>query len=400
MSSSTVRAQKLANKANIQMSQETNQTNKDIASAANTFNKEMQEYQNQWNLDRRAEEWAYNDPSAQMERYMKAGINPIWALSGADAGTAQQLTSAEAKDAVIPNIVTPHVEPEYDPSRLTNIVAASRDLSNSLQGFQRLYLESEDVLTRRQAQQSQAALNSFEANYKSSLTAGQNLRNSFDTNTFGTRVNSMVANLHKMEADIGKTKQDTANAAALHENIVATKGLINAEIDNYNSQVKYRIDMIAALNRQNDIAQQNADTAAGQLQLGKDTLSFDKTKWQDQLKKWNNDEIFRWAQGFGSRTHVRGEGSIKVQGFGVEGEASLEERKPNTDALYAAGVQMFENCKNNPTKENIDAYESYNKWLLQQLKSSLQGRDQLPSSTIPISSTSILNENPDQNWQP
>lgn len=77
MGSSTVKAQKLANQANIQIAQETNQANRDIAEAQNILNYKMFNEQNDWNLAQWNRQNEYNSPSAQLERYMKAGINPF-----------------------------------------------------------------------------------------------------------------------------------------------------------------------------------------------------------------------------------------------------------------------------------------------------------------------------------
>lgn len=51
--------------------------------------------QNQFNIDQWNRENAYNDPSAQMQRFAAAGINPWNAMSNVDNGNASSLTSAQ-----------------------------------------------------------------------------------------------------------------------------------------------------------------------------------------------------------------------------------------------------------------------------------------------------------------
>ena len=50
--------------------------------------------QNQFNVEQWNRENAYNDPSAQMRRYLAAGINPWNAMSNIDNGNASSVTSA------------------------------------------------------------------------------------------------------------------------------------------------------------------------------------------------------------------------------------------------------------------------------------------------------------------
>ena len=402
MGSSTVSAQKLANEANIQMNQETNQANRDIAAAQNAINYQMFNEQNNWNREQWELENAYNDPSAQMDRYMKAGVNPLWAISGGDPGNAQHLESAQAQPAVGATMQAPYVNPEYDPTRLTNIVAAARDTVNSLQGFQRLYLDAEDVDTRRAAQQSTEMLNRYDALMKRSLTEGYNINNAFNTDTFSTRVNQLVQNLHNSEQLFHNMQQEGKNSAATYDNIVATKELINAEVQNFKSQVDYRLQQVKISNRQLDISQQNADANSAQVALERDQFKFDRSKWEDQLKHWNNDEIFRWASTFGRRNTAKGylDTSAKLPGtdIGIKagGEYTGNDFTPNFEALSLANVYMYNNCKKNPTQQNLDAYQRFDNYIKAIIDDKINADQGLPSSTIPVGSASV--QNPSAPW--
>lgn len=84
--SSAAKAQRDANRTNLQIARETNQQNW-----------QMMTYQNQWNEKQNEKMLAYNTPLEQMKRYDQAGINPYLAASQIMPGNQQsQLTSAQA----------------------------------------------------------------------------------------------------------------------------------------------------------------------------------------------------------------------------------------------------------------------------------------------------------------
>ena len=74
-------SQSAANKTNLQIARETNATNQQLA-----------EKQNQWNIDQWNRENEYNSASAQKQRLIDAGMNPMF--GDVSAGTAQSVQSA------------------------------------------------------------------------------------------------------------------------------------------------------------------------------------------------------------------------------------------------------------------------------------------------------------------
>ena len=86
-------AQSSANKTNLEIARETNATNQQLA-----------QQQNQWNIDQWNRENAYNDPSAQKQRMIDAGLNPMF--SDVSPGIAQSVQSAP-----LANQQMAHVEP-------------------------------------------------------------------------------------------------------------------------------------------------------------------------------------------------------------------------------------------------------------------------------------------------
>ena len=105
-------SQEAANHANIRLGEmnqqnvrETNATNKSIADAANAYNYRMFQEQNAFNLDMWNKQNAYNDPKAQVQRMLAAGINP--AAQFGNVSEAGSLSSAQAQGAVTPEMQAP-----------------------------------------------------------------------------------------------------------------------------------------------------------------------------------------------------------------------------------------------------------------------------------------------------
>lgn len=154
--SSQEKAQKLANEANIQMTDSTNQANRDIAKETNQANREIAQMNNQYNrenLERQIDEqWKmwnaeneYNSASAQRARLEEAGLNPYMMMSGGSAGTASSMTApsaAPADTSGTQQIGAPmqpgHVEPVFGMDRLqkmVQIIDAIKGVASSAMGF-------------------------------------------------------------------------------------------------------------------------------------------------------------------------------------------------------------------------------------------------------------------------
>ena len=81
-----------------------NKTNMAIAKMNNEYNQKMQDRQNAYNLDMWNKQNEYNSPTAQLQRYKDAGLNPnlIYGGGSASAGnaTAVQTESPKAAESV------------------------------------------------------------------------------------------------------------------------------------------------------------------------------------------------------------------------------------------------------------------------------------------------------------
>lgn len=95
--------------ANIFTSSGNNNTQWNIQQSINKTNKEIADRNNQWNLDMWNRQNEYNSPSAQIDRYKQAGLNPalIYGNSGS-AGNATSMPSASQYHAATPQgVMTP-----------------------------------------------------------------------------------------------------------------------------------------------------------------------------------------------------------------------------------------------------------------------------------------------------
>ena len=150
------KAQRLANEANIQMTDSTNQANRDIATETNQANRDIALMNNQYNrenLERQInEQWRmwnaeneYNSASAQRQRLEEAGLNPYMMMSGGSAGTASSMTSPSAAPADTSGtqqtgapMIPGHVEPVFGMDRLqkmVQVIDAIKGVASSAMGF-------------------------------------------------------------------------------------------------------------------------------------------------------------------------------------------------------------------------------------------------------------------------
>ena len=126
--------------------------------------------QNDWNKQMWHEQNEYNSPSAQVERYMQAGINPLFA--GVDGGQAQQLNSAN-----LANQVPGQTDPNYKINKFNSELSA---LGQALQGVDNIFsyqvqaqqLQNESIRLGMQGQDLKSQMA-----YRAAQTRGQNLAN-------------------------------------------------------------------------------------------------------------------------------------------------------------------------------------------------------------------------------
>ena len=350
MASSTVRAQELANEANLQMNEANNQTQRDLAAQANEFNKAMLEYQNTWNLERRNEEWAYNDPAAQMERLIKAGINPNFALGNVSPGNAQQLTSGDPKAAEVARTEAGHVEPEYDPmlaQHIGNVVAVARDAVNAALGFGELDLKGRDVSTRERAQISQDSLNKAAAAEKRAQTEGQNIQNKWNLSTFSVRAQQESQKLYNMWAQYKKMDADTQAAKAYKLNLDASTDLVRENIRKIGEDLKLRKEELA-------VAWKNAATSERLAGVSENSLKLEDERFSAEVQKMNNDTLMQFMYKFGQQIKGGMSAKVGIEGLGISGSASSQQVYPAAQAkMFDCGIELIQRASEHPEDKEL-----------------------------------------------
>lgn len=412
--SSTEAAQILANEANLMMTDQNNWTSMGVAHMNNIWNKALQDEQNTFNKNMWDLENEYNSPEAQMERYIAAGINPVWAISKGDAGQAQQLTSAPAQPAQMPNLQAGHVEPVYDPNqaaKVGNLVAASNNVMNDARDFYKLSLEAQDVETRKSKAASDIALQKAEAAFKKSQTASQDLFNNLNTLTFDSQVGSKVHeyNLLKNQVDNGIKDLEVKNSTIA--NMEATKSQIKAQTEYVQMQTDHYLEQIAqrwkelSIAQQNadtnvrntDINQQNANTAVAAQKTNEARLSVEVQKYTQDLQSKSNEQILEYIK-LKSNPVTGSWLSFKNAFTGwrefVDSKFGVTVVDNTVSQLEAAGMVLSDRFIKDPTEANQKAYEQYRKFIYSLPMPRLPQVMPAPGS----SSDSVLN--PSGSWLP
>lgn len=86
------------NKTQMKIAQMTNESNRQIAREANEFNREMYERQYKDSLDFWNMQNQYNDPTQEMQRLRRAGINPAYAFGNGGQSSVAQLPTAPSAE--------------------------------------------------------------------------------------------------------------------------------------------------------------------------------------------------------------------------------------------------------------------------------------------------------------
>lgn len=188
------------------------------ASALNTFkswfsndyeetaarNREWQSEENQKNRDWQSSEWSrqfdltneYNDPSNQVARLAKAGINPAVAFQGANAGVGQSSASPSAPSGASSSVTTP-----FPDSVLTQGFQSADAFNRAIESYSKLRANEADVplkkayehFLKNQASHEAVKQELDEFDYQMKLVYGEALENQ--------RVNQALANYKHTLAD-------------------------------------------------------------------------------------------------------------------------------------------------------------------------------------------------------
>lgn len=358
MSSSTVEAQKLANKTNLQIAQETNQANRDIATQANEWNWHNLEAQNNWNIEQWNRENEYNSPKQQVQRYLEAGINPLWAIGNGDPGSAQHLESGQPQPAEVAHMEAARVSPEFDPylsQHVANINASARDLVNGVQGFAQLGLQERDVNTREAVGATQAALNRASAVEKKASAVGKELENQWNLTTFAVRAKAESQKLYNMEEQLSNLKADTAEHESKKAEIDAHKELIREQTNSVIAQIKQRNRQLDILQQHVNVQRAGVDVQRAGVEVQSKQQQLADQRFQAEIKHWNNQDLLQYMYRFGRELEGSMKGQVGLEGLGVSAGAKVKELTPATmKQAIECGLEFCGRYANNPTPKMAD----------------------------------------------
>ena len=355
--SRTVKAQREANQTNQWLTQMNNQTQQEIAEKANQWNWANLQAQNEWNIQQWERENEYNSPKQQVERLMEAGINPLWAMTGSDGGTAQHLESGQPAPAAVARTEAARVSPEYDPTWLSNLVAASRDVTNSALGWSKLGLEAEDVKTRRAGQISSSALDYASAANKRASTTSMETQNRWDLATFGVRVEQESQKLSNMKKQLDLMDSQSENYKAAAANYKASEDLVREKINRIAEDYELRWKEMDIALRNAESNRISATASASNASTMSDRLKLDREFAKQTVAKWNNDQLLDFLKSFGQNIEGKMKGSVGFEGLGVSGEAGVKEKGlPTLTTFEAAGLRALQWAADEP--ENPKAVEA------------------------------------------
>lgn len=228
--------------ASVANTQDTNETNYRIARETNELNERLAREQNEWNLARRNEEWAYNDPSAQAQRLMSAGLSSAAAAQALSPGSAQPLQSANLANQQLP---APAVASDLSTLSGMNLIGAAREIMALKQDFltyqkgeKELEFQEPFLLSELDAKNyaNKLALQLFEFNAKSNPYKLESSKYAAQLGELQVTAQEIANRL--AEANVARCKQEFEFARDLHQ---SEMDKLFAEIQNIKEKTKTEI---------------------------------------------------------------------------------------------------------------------------------------------------------------
>lgn len=388
-------------------SSDTNEANLLQSNIANSFNKQLQDEQNQWNREQWELENDYNSPVNQVDRLTKAGINPLWSMSGGNPGTAQQLTSAPAQPAVVPSI-----RPElFDISGISQI---ANSMLNAFLQSEELGIKQQEADTHSSVGQSTVSLNEAKAKEAAANSSYIALRTQWDLESFDLRLDQAAQTLENLYKEGDKLDADTEASKAKKLEIVENTKLISERINEVREGIRQRDEQLR-------INLFNAATNRKAVQVELSKLDLEQKKFKAQCQKWDNDTLMQYMYKFGrtvngkigaeahgsynSNVTVGGPGGFGFgasSGFEVGGSVSgqvgaqqtlpaqVEEIASYGIKLTAIADELTERSAANPTPENLRQSSQAVEACLQ-VQSYMEGVFQSYDNSTPSNTNGLIN---------
>lgn len=350
----------------------------------NLFTSERSNYMNmlQWDLDNQynyqlwQEQNAYNSPAQQMQRYIEAGINPLWAISGGDPGNSQQLKSnPPSPSSYLPMTM------KSDELALQSSLGNQQNAIQSLLGLGNLDIQNRNLALQERISGSSIKRTEAETRKLLSELESNEFVNRVNSATFGSQVNLKIEELNKCRAEIRElnSKSDltdhqkslldaqTDKEKALKLSIQAATDKVKSETFSKieNLQMRWyelasgRISAVAAQSSA-QAAQTSANASMLNAQTADRSLHHTIEKDTKELEVKSNEQILQiidsqrgWLDRFiGTPSNVIS---------GVLGKKPFEMVNLVVDKLKAATDVIYSRCYSDPTEANIKACQELQK---------------------------------------
>lgn len=164
------------------------------AQMTNRNNLALAKQQNDWNVEMWNKQNEYNSPSAQLQRYREAGINPLFA--SIDGGQAQQLNSAN-----LANQVPGTYDPNYKVNKRNMEIAAAGQVLEGLNNIMSYQVQAQQLRNDSVRLQYQGQDIASTVAQRAAQTRGQNITNSNMQRQFDDAHNSAIESINNLKAN-------------------------------------------------------------------------------------------------------------------------------------------------------------------------------------------------------
>lgn len=377
----------------------------------NYYNTEMAAYRdmlkwqatNEWNLRQWNRENEYNSPSAEKQRYLEAGINPIWAMSKSNSGSASQVVTQQ-----------PHPSPSFTATMDAERLSQERSMfaqSNALQStatMGELSLKERSLLNEISKTTSDIDKVKAETELLKSQLESNDWMNKINSVTFDVQVNLKVEELNRVRSEISHLRKLDALTEDQREYLSAqieyektltsyTEAMakkVESETFDKLENLKMKWYELASQRIQANAAATSSSAALQQAQTSDASLNHLIEKDQAELKLKSNEQIIQLIdQQRGVIDRFIGTPSNVISGVLGNDDFEMVNR---SFALISAGYKVIcDRFYSNPTKVNADAIDKVQKQIDNFQKRKIDASQFLPFS----SGTSVINPtNPSQGW--
>lgn len=198
------------------------------AQMTNSNNLKLAKQQNDWNVEMWNKQNEYNSPSAQMQRYQEAGLNPLFA--SIDGGQAQQLQSAN-----LANQAPGTYDPNYKVNKRNMEIAAAGQVLEGLNNIMSYQVQAQQLRNDSVRLQYQGRDLESTISQRAAQTRGQNITNSNMQRQFDDAHSSAMETINKLKAD---NRLTTAQAETLEKALPFVEKLNRKQLAKLDQEIK------------------------------------------------------------------------------------------------------------------------------------------------------------------